>query len=415
MIRCSSCGADCESGTKTCHSCGADPQAESRQDHDDEILVKDRWTFSGAVPTESKSEHVEDSEKTGTKPDDSHQAPSGAGYQGYGGRQNRFDMTMEIAKEPAEPDSKSPATQTIHVLRKPTPRSEEESYKKSGNQNVKLDATILGVAPVDPHIKTAPSSMSEGSKVRIESSAKLMKATAPQEVKLGLSPSRVRGESSVKPSQGRRLRDKNTPGAIAPMGSYRIRMGTEQRMSSSLSIGLGISSAILISTWFIPDVWSAVPVFPFRLISSTHGIDLIALLADPIFGALLLAMLIAPINTRIKAGVSLPIGLLALVTPLLIGAPALPFDGLIVLIIAAVNIVVAVVAILAQPGIPAIGQIILMLGPGTLFGFAIFGVITGRLPPAQLAIFKSPLQIYAAMLISAMAAASLLNLMHRED
>jgi hypothetical protein len=180
----------------------------------------------------------------------------------------------------------------------------------------------------------------------------------------------------------------------------------------SLSVSLGISSAILISTWLIPNVFSGKPVFPFSLVGSTHGSDLVALLTEPTCGALLLALILLPISLRMQATASLVIGLLSLSIPLLLGSPALPLGGPTVLVAALIDITVAVL-IFVFLRVPSLGHFALLLVPGVLFATAVFGVTSGRLPAAHLIIFKTPLNIYASMLISGLAAAALLYMARR--
>jgi hypothetical protein len=180
-----------------------------------------------------------------------------------------------------------------------------------------------------------------------------------------------------------------------------------------LSIYLGISSAILISTWLIPNVFSENPVFPFTLIGSTHGSNLVALLTEPTCGALLLALILLPMSQRMQAGASLIVGLLALSIPLLFGSPALPLDGPTVLGAAAIDIAVAVL-ILVYLRVPSLGHFALLLVPGILFATAVFGVTSGRLPAAHLILFKTPLNIYASMLITGLSATTLLIMARRK-
>jgi hypothetical protein len=180
-----------------------------------------------------------------------------------------------------------------------------------------------------------------------------------------------------------------------------------------LSIYLGISSAILISTWLIPNVFSERPVFPFTLIGSTHGSNLVALLTEPTCGALLLALILLPMSQRMQAGASLIVGLLALSIPLLFGSPALPLDGPTVLGAAAIDIAVAVL-ILVYLRVPSLGHFALLLVPGILFATAVFGVTSGRLPAAHLILFKTPLNIYASMLITGLSATTLLIMARRK-
>jgi hypothetical protein len=160
-------------------------------------------------------------------------------------------------------------------------------------------------------------------------------------------------------------------------------------------------------------VFSENPVFPFTLIGSTHGSNLVALLTEPTCGALLLALILLPMSQRMQAGASLIVGLLALSIPLLLGSPALPLDGPTVLGAAVIDIAVAVL-ILVYLRVPSLGHFALLLVPGILFATAVFGVTSGRLPAAHLILFKTPLNIYASMLITGLSASNLLIMARRK-
>jgi hypothetical protein len=196
-----------------------------------------------------------------------------------------------------------------------------------------------------------------------------------------------------------------------PAHRNHTRLGVDN--APSLSICLGISSAILISTWLIPNVFSDKPVFPFSLIGSTHGASLVALLTEPTCGALLLALILLPMSHRMQAGASFIVGLLALSIPLLLGSPALPLDGPTVLGAAVIDIAVAAL-IFVTLRVPALGHFALLLVPGILFATAVFGVTSERLPAAHLILFKTPLNIYASMLITGLSASALLIMARRK-
>ncbi len=442
MIRCPSCGAVCEAKEERCPSCGS-TLISGKPIPDEEMLAKDRWSFTGAVQLEPRPPHKGGVEKPPERRADKTpaSAPSSVGYEGQRGRQPRFDMTVGISsaaqrEAPARPekrDEQTPEksapqkTKALNVYRKPTPRQTDPQEKVPSHRRSKLGSTVMGVAQMDPARKTEPLPLSqersgggslesarkpkaaspiESDSVRVESGEK-RRATAPQQVKLELGPSRKRSEPPRKSSRSapdarrRQQRDGSHPGWKAG-----TRLGAGPR-TPRLSIGLGAAAAILISTWFIPNIWSANPSFAFQLIRFTQGADLIALLATPIFGALLLALLVAPLGTRSQAFIALPLSLGALAVPLLIGVPALPIEGTLALAVAAIGTGAAVL-ILSRAQNPTLGHIVLALVPGTLFGVAVFGVATGKLPPAQLSVFKTPLNIYAAMLIAALAAEELL-------
>jgi hypothetical protein len=90
----------------------------------------------------------------------------------------------------------------------------------------------------------------------------------------------------------------------------------------------------------------------------------------------------------------------------------LPLGGATVLAAALIDIAVAVL-IFVFLRVPSLGHFALLLVPGILFATAVFGVTSGRLPAAHLILFKTPLNIYASMLISGLAATALL-LMSRD-
>ena len=137
-----------------------------------------------------------------------------------------------------------------------------------------------------------------------------------------------------------------------------------------------------------------------------------ALLTEPTCGALLLALILLPLSSRNQAVASLVVGLLSLAIPLLLGSPALPLAGSVVLVAALIDIIVAVL-IFVFLRVPALGHFALLLVPGVLFATAVFGVTSGRLPAAHLIIFKTPMNIYASMLITGLSATALLFMARR--
>ncbi|MCP4679168.1 MAG: hypothetical protein GY854_27480 [Deltaproteobacteria bacterium] len=462
MTRCPKCEAICEQDAELCPSCGTSIKLEIKSRRDEAILAKDSWTFSNAIqknkqeqkpPTTPHPPRQRAVPRPGGRDDVQVQSPSGAGYAGRSDKKKKFNMTIGVTQFAKATDEKRPGaeqpyaqpipqpTLTMNTREKPTVKSHVEKVQPRGNRHGKLGSTVIGIGELDPKlIPTKPSPPPDQTKtykqatpsteklvvestdqqeddVQVASEAASRLATSPQIVKFEMPPPdhepQKRGDNDPR-RPAAALTDR--PKRPVPSSRTSARFGVGRpivKRAPSLSIALGISSAILVSMWFIPNVWSQDPVFSFGLVATTHGTKLIALLAKPVFGALLLALLIAPLTTRFRAGLSLPTGILALTVPLILGVPALAIDNHITLV-ATLAITAASSFIISLSRYRILGHIILLLVPSALFAMAVFGVATGKLPAAQLTIFKAPLSIYASMLISAQSIATLLTLAQKE-
>ncbi len=421
--RCPKCEAYCEQDAELCPSCGTVVKLDIKSKQDKAILAKDHWTFSVAIEEkeqESKSAvtsrplRQKDLPGSGGRDDVQLQSPSGAGYAGHRDKKKKFSMTMGVAQFAKATDEKPP---------EPVSKPLGKGRRVPGSRKGKLGSTVMGIGTIAQELiptkklEARPVDQSEDD-VRVTSKVAPRVDSSPKVVKFETTPSRSEqkkrnDKKSNGPATG--LAD-NQPRHTISSNRTSARLGMGQHTSTAtpfLSIALGVSSAILISMWCIPNAWSQNPVFPFALIATTHGTKLIGLLANPVFGAVLLALLIAPLKARTRARLSLPTGILALTVPLFLGTPALALDNHITLV-ATLAVIGASSFIMSQSRYQALGHIVLLLVPCTLFALAVFGVATGKLPAAQLAIFKAPLNIYAAMFVTAQATVTLLTLAKKE-
>jgi hypothetical protein len=120
-----------------------------------------------------------------------------------------------------------------------------------------------------------------------------------------------------------------------------------------------------------------------------------------------MAFLIASFSSLSRAVLSIPPGLAALAAPLLLVTPAVPLEGNIILIAAIIATTSAILSLTVLRS-RVVAHIALALIPAALVTTAAYGIAMGDLSPAQLQIFKTPAQIYAATLILASSAEVLL-------
>jgi hypothetical protein len=419
MTHCPMCGADCDS-KETCPLCGCRVDISTPREKDAEYLAKDRWTFGEAAfdkPAEERKQKGDSSTKPGTARDPT--------------------QAMHIFREPTprwvEEQSEAQTTTKAGIGRAPTmtiSSSTETASEKAAKRFEEADPTAAGIGPpstkamnvfkktpaegekkeaTSSPLSTGPVGNGEQQEnyVHIEPRTVSAKATAPLEIRMELPPSRVRSRPSHKAKRtGPDAEPKSSTGDRASLRGRGHPSKNDHK--SGLMIGLVISSTILIAAWFVPDVLTANPLFSYELLGSAHGIDLISLLACPTLGAVLLALLIAPFRSISKAIVGLPVGIGALAIPLIYSEPPLPLQGEIILLTAIINIAVAVV-IFTQTEYKVFGHVALVLVPGTLMGIAAIGIAIGKLPMAQLSAIKVPIKIYAAMLVSSLAASVIIE------
>ncbi|MCP4197508.1 MAG: hypothetical protein GY762_10215 [Proteobacteria bacterium] len=414
MIPCKSCGAECNDELETCPSCGMRIRKIGADRQDDSYLNKDKWIADDSDSRSSSPQKTQELLPRDAPIKKAITRKSGAGGAKFNAtimgvrpdNGTKEDQTLPLGSK-MKSESGPPATLVLGTPKSSTDSTLVMGTEASSTSREKSPVEVNAISPLvteDDHIELLVESESE--------------ADFPQQA--GKHP--VATDEHAAPNRiGALLRDEDDsfyphsrkkPAAHShrPPHQNHARLGVDN--APSLSICLGISSAILISTWLIPNIFSVKPVFPFTLIGSTHGSGLVALLAEPTCGALLLALILLPMSQRRQAGASLIVGLLSLSIPLLLGSPALPLDGPTVLGASLIDIAVAVL-IFVYLRVPSLGHFALLLVPGVLFATAVFGVTSGRLPAAHLVLFKTPLNIYASMLISGFSATALLIMAKR--
>ncbi len=369
MTQCPDCGVDCSEDQESCPSCGATLVGDNRKKEDQEILAKDHWTQNNP-----KSVNVAPERKNTASPIDKTE-----------------QLTYLGDSRPNIGERKIPRT---------TPRKIVGGATLMGHSPVETSKETAPIPLVNREVSISPTPPETNDDGGIQEKSDIVKTNVKQ-VALDETPLFVK---ATKEPGSRAHGQVPILGADLQGAKTRVRLDSEL----NLSLWLGISSIILILTWFIPSIWGETVVLPAHLIKSAHGIDLVALLVQPTCGALLLALLIAQLRFSIQAGASLVLGLVALVVPLLIGNPALPLDGIVILVVTAVMLVAGVL-FLSFVRIKAIGHVTLILVPGALLATAVFGVISGRIAFGNLEIFKGPFTLWAAMLVLAVSTTALIR------
>lgn len=372
MLQCPNCGEEFEPGDSVCAACGLGVPRQSKPSSTSD----DRWTFSNAG-TDSASEV-----KTRPTPDLTSNPPA-AGYQGTHDGVQTFDNTINIGGPNKTPNNevKGPSrrffpTPTATQLSKSLKTKDEHFGSKAETSPQTKD----NQAP--PFVEDSDTSGEQDFYIETDSVVK-NRATAPRLVKFRRTP----------PISGRS--NPLLTNALSYLKTGRNRIWA-------------FSAAVLIGTWFVPDVWAEQSLFTHDRLNLAGPWELVSLLAKPIVGCMLLAMMIRPVSNRLRALTGLSSGLFIL-TALFILSPASPlFEGYLLSTWTLASLLTAT-AVLASHKYHNLGWLIVAIVPLILVIAAFYGTVTDKLPAGNLMLFKTPLEIFAAMLISAHSAAFLIH------
>jgi hypothetical protein len=406
MISCPKCEITCDETQRHCPSCGEglNLAGGDRYSQDKNYLSQDSWSFpdkeeqdgeSGKVDITSPLDSICSREESSNR--FVHPSPTT--------EQTTTGTTQQMASFPVSAKSQESAPKPSSTIMGVTPlKADETQPPEAVDQPASEPVSTENYQLEELEIIVQPSVEIES----IENPERLETELDPIEEKA--SPIRI---GALSRNEDERFRNnKKQQLKMAHPRETKTRFAMEQVPIPTISIFLGISAAILICTWLIPDLLTNPPVFSFNQIGSTHGMDLVVLLIEPACGAILLALLVAPFSFLTQAIGSLAVGIIALSIPLLFGDPPLPINGRIVFATAIIGVAIAFLIFIFLR-IPSLGQIAIVLVPGTILATSIIGVIDGKLPSAHLAIVKAPLKLYASMLITGMSAVVIFCLIFR--
>ncbi|MDJ0764432.1 MAG: hypothetical protein QNJ97_15760 [Myxococcota bacterium] len=387
MKRCVNCNAVLEEDRDTCAVCGTPHVSRAaRQGQNAEYLGKDRWTFSGIALGDKQ-----------------------VGKQGSASKKKTtIDVTTTDKDKIPQP------TKVLHVLRESKlPRNvlyqdKGKDKDKEVRAPSKQGATLIGgVTPAGANGATKPgpqhTPQSKHPKADGADLPDLASAVQTQQWSAPIPVASPSPKAEPLPQAKIPHQDLWAPDRKGLSGT-RMRHGD---VGPRLSTSMGISSGLLMLLWFVPDVWSIDPVFPMHLLGEAQGLELLALLAQPFFGALVLALLIAPFRETTKASLGLVFGILVLLVPMVASDATLPYGGAIALVGALVATIIAI-GIFFQLENAMFGHFALTMVPLTLLGTAVFVCISRGASFANIAVFKAPIALYAGMLLCAGAATVLI-------
>ncbi len=166
-------------------------------------------------------------------------------------------------------------------------------------------------------------------------------------------------------------------------------------------------AAGLLVLWFIPEVLSSPPLFPFHLMTRLNGMALAGLIAAPIGACLVLVLAVSPLPRRPKAVGTFLSGLCASVIPLVSYVP-LPVSGAIVIPAVLAGIISGAAAFLRFRPV-VLGYIVVSAVPAGLLVTALYGLVSSGALAAYLSILKSPIALFLTMSISAISAVRVLR------
>ncbi len=207
-------------------------------------------------------------------------------------------------------------------------------------------------------------------------------------------PSRRDDSPQVISLERRESRDEDTsPSATIPTALPDQQVESQSSLLS-LPVAMGIASAILIITWFIPDLIIAGQITSrMSMVKTSQGGALLGLLSQPACGALLLAFVIAPLKTSLRSKLGVVFGLMALAGPLLLATLALPINGKVVLLASVLTAAAGAIAF-AKLKSPLLGHLLLLVLPTVLITMS----MVNGVPIEHVASIKDPITIYAATL-----------------
>jgi hypothetical protein len=177
----------------------------------------------------------------------------------------------------------------------------------------------------------------------------------------------------------------------------------QRRLIASLTA----AAALLVTTWFAPDVVVAPSVvFPWDRLRLAGPWETASVLAPPVCGALLLLAVLLPVPFRARALAGRIVGPVAIILPLLGAIPAAPVPGWMVAVAAVAG--AAVAAWLLARSRDLWGHIALGALPVAMLAVWLVGLLRGE-PVGFLSGIKAPIALYAGMLATGVSAATLLG------
>lgn len=429
MANCPKCSAVFDDSVRICTSCGAELPLSIKPKSEDADLLKDKWTFSG-LSTESDVKAELPVDSPAKPPATTGGKPVGMGYdvshkkmllhdstaRGLSGNQySSVQKAIQISRQQSAMgpigDAQPGRTQIMGVNPIPGParRPIVDNSKNPGNKQ-----TEIGMAPLGSQIATPRAALSGSNVPESEKSVPPSVHVAPEQD----------SSSDVKNISQRNIQiPRQNPSRDIPIMGKSAKRTPKQRTSprrsgkkgttdsiAGLQVALGVASAILIGMWFVPNLWIGEPVFPASRIATARGISLLGIICKPVVGVIFLALLIAPFNGRFKSSISLPVGLFSLLLAVLLptDVSALPLDPLFT-ILATLTGITAMVVISEMLGFPGLGHVALVLVPLALLGITVYGIVTGQYLLGQMLGFKTPLEIYGAMLVSGVSLTTFLR------
>jgi hypothetical protein len=170
---------------------------------------------------------------------------------------------------------------------------------------------------------------------------------------------------------------------------------------TSLKKILVLSSLVLLISWFVPDVLSSPPVFPFQLIGFYKGAELFSLVAMPVAACLVLALAVLSPRDKLLSFAALPLALIETFAPLM-GYFRLPVGKGVAITVVALGLVAGMTAItFFRQRIT--GFAILALAPAGLLITALIGLLSGAPSSAFLLALKTPVCLHASLLATVAA------------
>lgn len=160
------------------------------------------------------------------------------------------------------------------------------------------------------------------------------------------------------------------------------------------------AAAALLVMWFIPEVLASPPLFAFNLVSRLEGVALAGLLAIPVAGCLVLALIALLSASRKLFATTFCIGLTAMVLAV-VGYMALPVSRVVVVIALLVSLAAGLLVFKSDSKRHSrIGMVLLGWVPAALFLTALYGAVLGEVSAAYLSSLKQPLSLMALVMIA---------------
>lgn len=411
MANCPKCGELLSEQTGPCPVCGEIPSINAKQS----APPSDRWTFTGQESNASRKSGTS-ADNTASLGDDPSSIDNQARQAPYtnimtdhpsseNGQKQSYDQTITVAQEgiKSTPQTKGRTfipTPTATLLSKsikpldksPTVTAGEEAETSSASHTTKEDP-----------IKTPPLDKDKtDDEFYIESDSVVQrKATAPQLLKIHIPDEEQANETSAI--------------GQAPRGSafgiFRVSsfLSTALVHLKSEQTGPALcAAAILLGSWIVPDVWAEQSIFAHDRLNILTGWKLAALVAKPTVGACLLASVLLPLAHAIRAIIGLALGLVLLGALVALAPPPLATYGLLVCCLALLSVITGAAALVSRK-YRQMGTLAVSIVPAILFTTALVGWLAGKIPGGNLLVFKSPLEIFAGMLVTTHSAAFLIG------